>query len=99
MQQAEEADDESAGFHFDALVRGLCSSTSMQAHLQDVRRQALLKRQDARATLDIALETLANPKASVEEVPITRFVSECRRLTVVCTNLMVFVACLVEWCQ
>lgn len=66
MQQTEDAVDVS-GFHFDALVRGLCNSTSMQAHLEDVRQHAQTKRYNARATLDNALQSIVKPATSLED--------------------------------
>ena len=58
MQQTANAIEHTASFHFDALVRGLCTSASVQVHCQAVRAQASVKRHNARATLDSALQSL-----------------------------------------
>lgn len=67
MQQTANAIEPTASFHFDALVRGLCTSASVQVHCQAVRAQASVKRHNARATLDSALQSLIQNRMPLED--------------------------------
>lgn len=67
MQQIADVHQDSASFHFDALVRGLCSSASLHAHLASMREHVLAKRHNARAILDMALQSLVPSIAPLED--------------------------------
>ncbi len=59
MQQfADNSDQSSKRFHFDALVRGLCESADMREHVDVTTAAARNKQQQAPAALAQALRAL-----------------------------------------